>query len=363
MSLGYIDPSIRAIIPVTINKRSGVDPIDGLKSRLNSNPTAVDDKVILESITDFDSPEVIIKGLQLPGFNDQTWITLSEAAYLKTAEYISSKDIRAHEVILKYLVQFFGEFTAPTLDNVLLVGDFEEISNAVGVLSEGSLWTNLDLDWKGLSTDPYTRTAYNFQAFTNDPHSQIISAVHPVYDRYSGKKWYCGSDGTGLLSNANLSWLSGRESLKSIVVIGDLVRNSYLDDGLLAVDLYYRLCLAVVAGCKLGGMAAIRISLPVNRGLYGIYALFSIFFQRSEIVSLKHWGPDDNTCYLVGINCLQMPTGFMDLALGANARNRVLSHLTADYNSLGDSLTRALSPAIEKWIRKVASDWSIRNVL
>jgi len=364
MNLGYKDPSIRAVIPVAVNKRSSVDVLGGLIQYLNSNPAPVENKVVMEPVTDFDSPLVAIQAKQLPGFNDQTWIAMSEDAYSKTAEYRnSSQSIRPHEVILRYMVQFFGEFKVATLDNVCLVGDFEEVAHAVGVLTAGSLWPLLDLDWKGFSTNPYSRTAYNFQAETNDFNGLIISAIYPLYDEYCGKKWYCGADGTGLLTDANLTWIVNQESLKSIVTIGDLSRNSYLDDGAAGLDLYYRLCLATVAACKPGAMTALRISMPVNRGLYGIYALFSLFFERVQLLSLKHWAPDDDTCYLIGIKCLQMPIPFMAFALKSNARNQILAYLTQEYTSLGDQLTRTFSSGIEKWVYEVAADWNIRNMI
>lgn len=365
MNLGYKDPSIRAVVPVTVNLQPTVTLLGVLVQYLSSNSPAIEDAVLLEVPTDFDSPMITIQALQLPGFNDQTWIALSENSYSKTAEYNNShQSIRPYEVLFRYMIQFLPKFETLTLDNALLVGDFEELTNPVGVLTAGALWPLFHLDWKGLSTDPYSRTAFNFQLANQDPNSQVISPLHPVYDEYCGKKWYCGADGTGLLTDANLTWLIKQTSLKSIVTIGDLSRNSYLDDGLSTIDLYYRLCLATVAGCRKGSVSSLKISLPVNRALYGIYCLFSLFFERVELISLKHWSPDDDTCYLIGVGCLEeMPAAFMDFALRPQARNKILTYLTRDYKSLGDALTRALSSTIEKWINEVASDWGIRNAL
>lgn len=356
---GYNDESIRMNLLVSVNK---LTPLEMLTGSVRASKIKLDEIQAIDlfrSSMDFPHPQRLIEDLNLPGFNRLVWNSISTENAHKQGQYLRIKDRIVYESLLRVLLPYFEGQAQAILLNSILVGDFQEIQDIIGVLSSPKFQMHgIEMDWRAMVPDPYEYP----DNYPHDSPSQVLP-VYQLYDEYIGSKWFCGLDGSGRLSKENIIWLSSNASAKSPLVIGALRRLDYQDDSAEMIKLYYRLCLSVLACSMPGGVAAIKISLPVNGALLGIYSLFSIFFPQTRIVKFKQFNPDDNTVFLIGIGNAEVPLEFFPMALESDdSMNAILYNLSQNSQYPHSDLNRVIGQDILNWINVIRDEWEFRNI-
>jgi len=373
-------------------------------------------------------PGDLISEKKLDGYNSYLWEFISKSEYLKSDSY-SPPERSLYDVLMRLAIETFKPWFNEPKDywiNILFVGDFSEVSDAINVLIDPQFQIShtvsasdmmsaqarspqIFLEWNALVPDPYTVVDSNAVVLTTPNAdetglSQIessdtkLSDVYSLYDSYVGKKWLCGGDGSGLLTKDNISWLAagGTNRQKYQILIGILARKHYLgfqdatklyNDSLTDqskdpestklrqtkarslvnkhVMIYYKLCVSILASLSPFGSAIIKIPLPTSRAIYSIYSLFSMFFTQTRLIRMKHNTPDDDICYLLGSGFYQAPNGhekLINTLLDEEFAESLLFKIGNQIVEITD-LDRLLTKPTQDWINDLAERWVFRNTL
>lgn len=374
-SLGsYSDPSIYIDQVLTINNRDPATIVNGIPPALAKTSTPSDEAALYESDPNYLHTRRLVEELDLPGYSPSAWQDFSTKENKLSERYRVAGDRLISETLLRIAVQNFAGKNQTFYLEAVLIGDFKELRQIVSVITSSGFYVpGIEMSWKGFCPDPHEIYNTNLKAALSFPdlkyptgniegsETRITTAI-PEYDNYLGKKWYCGSDGSGLLNDLNLLWLARNVNTKSLLVAGVLDRQ-YLDDSRPVIDIHYRLCLGVLACTLQGGVAILKIFLPSNRALLGIYSLFALFFARVRLVKFKQHPLDDNTVYLVGFECIGIPPNFFEMVLRSpSLANNLLFYLSQQTSQLHVDLNRILNFDLRNWLDRVRNIWSIRNL-
>jgi hypothetical protein len=336
---GFSHSSLLIDVPLNVNKQSAAELIRAIIANATT-PTSQEmrDYLTAEN-TAWKSPLATIRTLNLASFTTQRWMTTSRREY--SAEAQRANQTPLYEVLLLYMIQYATGIKANTETPVLFVGDFEEISKPVEIITSPD-FQNQYLEWKAFVPDPY------------NPNQLNLSETFPLYDRYVNDKWLVGPDGSGLPSDANLQWLKVSRTQNNHLVIGAETRLDYFEEGTAAIRKYYRLCLSVLVACQAGSTACLKITLPTTNGMYGIYSLFSLFFNQTRLVKTRHSPPDDTTAYLIGIDAQPLSLEILNILVDDNQMVKVLAILSSNTNRQLDSdLNRLVGEPTEVYIDRL----------
>jgi hypothetical protein len=360
MTFEYTDVALKHALPVSIFLRPASDIMADLVRSFASDSRVIDDALMLEEYPSFPSSLSRLLRLNLPGFNAQKIMVLSQNLFKKESDYVKTISYSSYDTLIRYMAQTMPSRASLLVSDVTFIGDFSEISNAVqSVTSSMSPVPLVTFEWKGFVPDPYSSKPYNFNVHDRDDDVHI-SGSYPQYDTYCNQNWYCGQDGTSLLTDTNLNWIATKPNLKSAFVVGAISMSSYLNADLDTLEYHYRLTIAVLASCNVGSSASIKMPLPTNKGFMGLLTLFSLCFKRTNLLRFKKTSPDDNTCYLVGIGFTSFPAG-LEKMTDRNSMKRVLFNLTTQISDFGQELNRNMGKALDSWISRIKEQWSIRD--
>ena len=342
-----------------INKSDRSNYISFIKNLKTFN-VDFDEKNLLATRDGFKPPLTYIEEMQLDFFNPYLWSKFSNAEYEKSGLGFTNK----YEIILRLILKYFEGLPKDYPVDILLIGDFLEVLGFSNVLNFPTFkYEGLVLSWKGLVPDPHSRVSRNYYnpelKRNNDSFlERTIGNSFPSYDSGVGRKWYCGSDGSGLLVSENITWINEK---KSILIVGSLENKTHLDMNIDVIKLYYKLCLSSVAACKQNGICCIKIHLPINNGLYGIYSLFSLFFHKTRLIKLKHQPADDLSCYLIGIYNIPLEKDELQILLEPEAMQKVLTVFAKETINLSEFMDKRLTPELSKWMQSIRKKWDLRT--
>lgn len=332
---GFSHSSLLVDLPLNVNKQSASELIRAINSNVNT-PTSQEMRnyLTLEN-TVWRPPIAIIRNLNLPNFTPQRWMTKSRREYSTEAQRANQTPL--YEVLLLYMIQYAKD-NAKTETTTLFVGDYDEISKYIEIVASPD-FRNQYVEWKGFVPDPYK------------PNHLNLSETFPLYDRYVNDKWLVGPDGSGSSSDANLRWLKVSAIQSNQLVVGAEVRLNYFNDSPAEIKRYYRLCLSVLVSCQTGSTALLKITLPTNNAIYGIYSLFSLFFSRTRLVKTRHSSPDDTTAYLIGIDAQPISLDILGILINDDQASKVLAILSSNTNrELDQELNRLIREPTEVYI-------------
>lgn len=370
----YTNPSISVDFPLVVNRLSSGELLGGLESALGVPLTEDETNTLYSDLPNYLRPASLILELGLPGFTSFVWSRLSNRNYTKITDYKTFGTRLYNDALLRLMIQHFSGLTQETNLEVILIGDYKELVKIIDVMNSETFYVpGINLSWKGLAPDPHEIIDSNYKAAVQSWDLRVfhpnfestearISSGFPAYDSDLGNRWFSGPDGTGLLTNENIVWLANRTQ-KSLMVIGAIDRTDYLDDSPELINVYYRVCLAVLASTAESGTASIKISLPFNRALLGVYALFSLFFKRVRLVKFKQFTPDDNTVYLLGMTKIQAAPALYGILSGdRNLEERIMNFLGKYTAPINTEINTAFSARTSQWIGDVRNTWAVRNL-
>lgn len=295
----------------------------------------------------------------LDGLNTNVWMKLSSAKHAKQG--VDESDYRT------LLVKSMASLQNVNGLEIFVVGDFKEASKVIQSIINFSEFPEKTIDWSSQVPDPYSSQNTNLRWLKHQPET-IMSEIHPLYDRYVGEKWRCGHDNTGSLSNSNI--ITSLENPQNIryLVIGVLNRPNYILDLLTspgtAIELYYRLCLAVICNCVQNGVGILKISLPRNKAMKGIYVLFSMYFKHTRLLRFEKSNPDDETCYLFGMEYISRPdtNNLVSTLLNPGVMGSALLYLSTNYPSQSDqTISSQYGDRAKQYTNSLISNWNNRN--
>lgn len=339
LAAGFSHSSLLVDLSLNVNKQPTAELIKAIVANA-ATPTTQEMRnyLTLENHV-WRPPIAIIRDLNLPGFTSQRWMTTSRREYLTEAQRANQTPL--YEVLLLYMVQYTANIKTDGLIPTLFIGDYDEILKPIEIIVNPD-FRHQYLEWKALVPDPYK------------PNQLNLSETFPVYDRYVNDKWLVGPDATGSPTDINLQWLKVSLNQKQQLILAAETRLDYFDDGPNAIRRYYRLCLAVLVSCQNGSTACLKITLPTNNAIYGIYSLFSLFFSRTRLVKTRHSPPDDTTAYLIGLDAQPITLDILNILVDDQQMLKVLAILSSNTNrQLDQDLNRLIRESTEVHIDKV----------
>lgn len=329
---------------------------------------------------------------KLIGFNSTKWAKLSAKEY-RSDKTNPKLERPLYQVLIRLMLENFKLSKEIQLVNIFLIGDFIEIEDAIRIMGGRDFQIkDIDIDWNGFVPDPYlagdsnsravdlNRIGGNVGGLSRMANDVKVSPIHQLYDKYVGQKWLSGEDNSGALTKENIIGLATIPQKIQNACIATLNKNDYLNDLTNPNDngdirLYYHMCLAVIASCAPGGTAIIKIPLPTNRALYGIYSLFAMFFPKVRLIKLRYTPLDNDICYLLGMGFISAPEKYaavenanlfiVRLLLEGDPMDSVLYYLSSsstNYPIVDRQLNEALAGSTRTWIDKLQRAWYSRNI-
>jgi hypothetical protein len=194
-----------------------------------------------------------------------------------------------------------------------------------------------------------------------------MSTINSTFDDDMDSNSLAGLDGSGMLNTPNLMWIEKNSIEKKSnesyhLVYGALQSVSYLDVSPTMIKLYLRLALSVLSSLDTMGIGILKIPIPHNLAMRGIYSLYSMLFQNTEIVRFKHESPDNPTVYLIGIHKLSHLNGLVQTVLGSETSIDSLLYFLGSQNTLDYStINNILRVSFTEWVDKLSNLWIGRN--
>lgn len=365
----------RASINVSLASLTSI-PDDAISLALDSRGSVPDLSQLKSTLFEYEnkiySPSeniyAAIKSGLLDGFNSSVWMAISKSKHKTKIDQSS--------VNTTLLSMAMEKLSGQSSVNVFVIGDFEPVSHLVTNIDEFLDYVSSKvINWSAQVPDPYAIKDVNSKFLKSSDVKLKMSSIHSLYDKYMGDKWMCGADGTGSMSNVNInsSMIQDRNPTR-LVVMGVLSRDNYLSDVVwpsmfvnnieIVIELYTRLCLSVIANSVPGGIGIIKVSMPKNRALKGIYVLCSIFFQEVRLLKFNNQPPDDDTCYLMGIGFRPRESISSKLTsiLDPEKLLPVISKLADLYSiDIEEQIKKVSDSKDEAWVNSLVSDWPLRN--
>jgi hypothetical protein len=364
-------------------------PLLDLEQFINSSSKISERDVDLLYLPDDDflTARELVRRANLPDFEPLKWVSFSQTDQLLSNDKvkIDDKKLLARTVGLRDLLAKAIEIYAPQAGSFLkifFIGDYRPVVEMASIIVNSQLQGgNYDLDWNAFTPDPYLD-------YSNDKIETPISRTNQFYDDFIGQKFYCGSDGTGKLTQENLLWMVSNPQIRAELpstenreidpnfCIGLLDRQDYMSYDILKRDTVkcYNLLISLIASTQTGGIGILEIPTPNYSAMNGIFALFNSFFSRLHIIKLKQDAIDNDTVYLLGssfnknpeTNAIIYPIDriefYVQYLSQPGIMYPVLNFMSNKIRSFHIELNSVMEKPLENHIKKLLEAWPSRNI-